>query len=138
MAAVAVQGEFDVSADRLWELVADFGNVAWIPGMAGVRVDGEGPGMTRYLPAGESEIHERLESIDPVQRTLRYTIPVNIPLPVTDYRATMRVEGAASGAKLHWSCTFEPAGVSEAEAQQVVRGLYEMMIGWIREHLAVG
>ena len=136
MSRVVVSAEFDVAGERLWELIADFGNVDWIPGMGAVRVDGEGPGMTRYLPAGKVEIHERLESVDGERRTLVYTIPENIPFPVTGYRATMQVDDVGNGSRLTWSCTYEPVGVGESEAQQTVKGLYEMMIGWIREHLA--
>ncbi len=136
MADVVVTAEFDVPSKRLWSLVADFGNVSWIPGMGAVRVDGDGPGMTRYLPAGDVEIHERLESIDDERRTLVYTIPVNIPFPVKNYRATMRVDDRAGGCRLTWSCAFEPSGISDVQADQTVRGLYEMMIGWMRAHLA--
>lgn len=135
MTSVVVTGEFDTPADRLWRLVADFGNVDWIPGMAGVRVEGAGPGMIRYLPAGEAAVHERLERIDEAARSIEYTIPVNNPLPVADYRATMQVEDVGSGCRLVWSCTFEAAAGQETEAQQMVRGLYEMMIGWMRDHL---
>jgi len=135
MAGVEVRAQFDVPSERLWSVISDFGNVAWIPGMEGVRVEGSGPGMTRFLPAGKVEIHERLESVDDAAKTLVYTIPENIPFPVTDYRATMRVDAAAGGCRLTWSCSYEPTGVSAKEAEHTVRSLYEMMIGWIREYL---
>ncbi len=135
MTEVSVSADFDVPSARLWDLVADFGNVAWIPGMAGARVEGDGPGMTRFLPMGEKEVHERLESIDNDSRTIAYTIPENIPFAAANYRATMQVADAGSGSRLTWSCTLDPVGTSEEEAQQTVQGLYEMMIGWIRDHL---
>ena len=134
MTQVSVSADFDVSSDRLWQVVADFGNVAWIPGMGSVRVEGDGPGMTRYLPAGDKEIHERLESLDDEARTLVYTIPNNIPFPVTNYRATMTVEDDGAGSRLIWTCTCEPDGISERQAEDTVRGLYDMMIGWIRDY----
>ncbi len=138
MTEVTVSADFDVPSSRLWQLVADFGDVSWIPGMADVRVEGQGPGMTRFLPAGAVEIHERLESIDPDSRSIVYTIPENIPFAAANYRATMRVEDAGAGSRLIWSCTLDPQGASEGETQQTVRGLYEMMIGWIRDHLKQG
>ena len=136
MVEAIVEADFDVPAARLWALVADFGNVDWMPGMDGARVEGDGPGMTRILPAGEKEIHERLESVDPSNRTLIYTIPKNIPFAVKDYRATMLVEEAGEGSHLRWSCVCEADGITEGEARQTVSGLYEMLIGWIRDHLA--
>lgn len=138
MVEVSVNADFDVPSDRLWRVVADFGNVAWIPGMGTVRVEGDGPGMTRYLPAGDKEIHERLESIDADSRTLRYTIPENIPFPVRDYQATMTVKDAGAGSRLVWSCVCEPDGISEEQAEQTVRGLYDMMIGWMRDYVKQG
>ncbi len=136
MVEVVVDAEMDASAGALWGVVADFGNVAWIPGMDGVRVEGDGPGMVRFMPAGEVEIHERLESVDAAQRTLVYTIPKNVPFAVKDYRATMSVTESGSGSRLRWSCTCEPDGISEDEAKQTISGLYEMMVGWIRDYLA--
>ncbi len=138
MTQVSVTADFEVPASRLWQVVADFGNVSWIPGMTGVRVEGEGPGMTRFLPAGDNEVHERLESIDAAKRSLVYTIPKNIPFGAAKYRATMQVEDAGAGSRLVWSCTLEPDGMTEEEAQQTVTGLYDMMIGWIRDFLAQG
>jgi carbon monoxide dehydrogenase subunit G len=132
---VCVTAEFDVPSERLWQIVADFGNVSWIPGMTDVRVEGRGPGMTRFLPAGESEIHEHLESIDEQGRSLVYTIPKNLPFAADNYRATMKVEDSGSGCRLIWSCTLEPRGVSEDEVKETVRGMYDMMIGWIRDYL---
>ncbi len=136
MVEVSVSADFDVPEQRLWELVADFGNVDWIPGMAqNVRVEGSGPGMVRFIPMGEKEVHEKLESLDESQHQIEYTIPKNIPFPVSDYRATMKVDAAGAGSRLTWKCTCNPDGTSEAEAEQTVRGLYDMMIGWIRDHL---
>ncbi len=138
MIEVSVSADFDVPSARLWELVADFGNVSWIPGMSDVRVEGEGPGMTRFLPMGETEVHERLESLDAATRSLEYTIPENIPFAAANYRARMKVEDAGSGSRLVWSCTLDPVDTSDAEARQTVAGLYDMMIGWIRDHLKQG
>ena len=132
---VSVVADFDVPSAKLWDVVSDFGNVSWIPGMTDVRVDGSGPGMTRYLPAGVEEVHERLESIDEESRTLVYTIPENIPFPAADYRATMRVEDAGRGSRLTWSCSVQADGTSEAELRGTIEGLYGMMIGWIRDYL---
>ncbi len=136
MINVSVTADFDAPSDRLWQLVADFGDVSWMPGMDAVRVEGNGPGMTRFLPAGEQEIHEHLESIDQDRRSLVYTIPRNIPFAVTGYRATMQVEDAAPGSRLTWSCECSPDGISDEEARATLEGLYTMMIGWIRDHLA--
>jgi hypothetical protein len=91
--------------------------------------------MTRAIAAGpDRTIVERLESVDAGARTLVYTIPENVPFPVTDYRATMRVRpGAGAGCELEWSASFTPAGAAEAECQRAIEGMYGVMIGWIGE-----
>jgi hypothetical protein len=137
MAHVVVREEIDAPRDRLWGLVADFGNVGWIPGGESARTEGAGPGMVRILGMGGAEIRECLESRDDAARTIVYTIAQGLPLPLTDYRATMTVRSAGDRrSELEWSCTFTPAGVPEGEAKAQVEDLYHMMIGWIRDYLA--
>jgi len=137
MAQVVVKEAIDTPPERLWRLVADFGDVRWIPGGERARTEGTGPGMVRIMGAGGAEIRERLESRDEAARTIVYTIPQGLPMPITDYRATMTVRSINDRqSELEWSCTFKPAGVPEAEAKAQVDNLYHMMIGWIRDYLA--
>ena len=133
MASAMIAKDVDVSADALWRLVAAFGDTSWMPAGTPVRLEGNGPGMTRYITAGpERVIQERLESIDAAARTLVYTIPVNVPFPVTDYRATMRVTPKEAGCELAWGASFTPVGdAPEAEIAKAIEGMYGLMIGWI-------
>jgi len=136
MGAITVKEEINVPADRLWRLVADFGRVPWIPGGDAARTEGSGPGMVRIFGAGDTEIRERLEQLNEADHSIVYTIPRGLPLPVRDYRSTMRVRSvSAASSELDWSCTFTPDGVTEAEAAAQLENLYRMMIGWIRDHL---
>lgn len=91
MATFEVVGELAVPVEKLWTLVRDFGNVAWIPN-SDVKVVGSGPGMTRII---NGAIHEKLESIDDARRTLAYNIPKGLPLPVKNDHGTMKVESSA-------------------------------------------
>jgi hypothetical protein len=132
MATARVTRALDVPADALWKLVAAFGDTSWMPAGAQVTVHGSGPGMERRIAAGEGKvIRERLEFADAASRTLVYTIPQNVPFPVKDYRATMRVRPHGTGSELDWSATFEPVGASEADARKAIEGMYGVMIGWI-------
>src|SRR3972149_100928 len=106
MGKARVTRALDVPADALWKLVSSFGDTSWMPaGAPGTRraprPRAAGPGMRRRTAAGPDKvIRERLEFVDAASRTLVYTIPENVPFPVTDYRATMRVraKGKAGGA----------------------------------------
>ncbi|MDG2303240.1 MAG: SRPBCC family protein [Candidatus Binatia bacterium] len=136
MAQTTVKAEIAVSADKLWALVRDFGNVPWIPGGDEATVEGEGVGMVRVLMGGA--LRERLESIDEGGKQIGYTIDEGLPVPAKDYHATMVVSAAgAESAQLVWSCTYEPDGASEAEVGAQFEGLYDAMIGWIKENLGV-
>ena len=138
MATARVTRELDVPADVLWKLVASFGDTSWMPGPPPVTLHGSGPGMERRISAGAGKvICERLESVDESSRTLVYTIPENVPFPVRDYSATMRVRAKGAGSELDWSASFEPAGASGADAAKAIEGMYEMMIGWIGERAKV-
>jgi len=134
MGKATVKESIAAPADELWKLVADFGNTSWMPGGGGsVEVEGSGPGMARIISAGDRKIREVLESCDGAARTLVYTIPEGVPFPVENYRSTMIVTGDDTASELEWSCTFEPAGITEAEAQAMIEGMYGTMVGWVRE-----
>ncbi|MCE2391762.1 MAG: SRPBCC family protein [Proteobacteria bacterium] len=136
MATPCVKEKLDYSAERVWEIVGDFGNTSWFPG-ANAEIQGQGPGMVRLMGPPEGDrIREELISIDPGKRTLTYIIPENIPFPVTGYRATMTVTpGGADSCELEWSCECEPQGATEAEVVGQIEGMYQMMVGWLRDHL---
>ncbi|MEZ5571248.1 MAG: SRPBCC family protein [Halioglobus sp.] len=114
----------------VWALLEDFGNLDWYPGPSKVEVIGSGPGMTRRLHIeGAGAIDEVLESMDSAKYTFSYLIP-NIPMPVTDYRGDVRLEAADNGAttKIYWTCQLTPQGISEADTQAMMEGVYADMI----------
>lgn len=132
MARAHVVKDLDVSPDALWALVEDFGACDWIP--APVELEGRGVGMVRVMGG---TVREKLEEVDEPARSIRYSIEdAGNPFPVKGYLATMVVSDAPGGARLDWSCTFEPVGVSDAEAVARIEGMYETMIGWIGDTLA--
>ena len=136
MAAVVVRSEFGVSADALWKLVGDFGNVSWMQGISQHEIEGQGPGMVRVFHVGDAPpVREQLEAVDEQSRTLTYTIPEGIPFPVLNYRAKMVVSETAAGSLLEWSCSCDPDGVSDKEASAIIEGMYGAMVGWLKSAL---
>jgi len=133
---VLVSQEIEAPADRLWAVVADFGNVAWMKGVSRCEVDGDGAGMVRSIFAGDGPpINERLEFVDETGRRLGYEIPENVPLPVDDYHAEMVVvDLGGSRSRLEWSCTAVPKGVGEDEARKSVEAMYGVLISWVKEY----
>jgi hypothetical protein len=136
MSEASVKRVLDVPAQKVWDLIADFGDVSWMPAGTQVEIEGDGPGMARLIGADEQTIREVLESRDAETRTLVYTIPEGIPFPVTGYRATMIVGDSGDGCELEWRCSFEPDGVSEEQAVGIIEGMYGAMIGWVADRAA--
>lgn len=132
VAEVSVKKAIDAPASAVWELVADFADISWMPVGTRATVEGEGVGMARVIAAGDG-IREVLESRDAAARTLVYTIPENVPFPVENYRSTMIVSESGAGSELEWRGSFEPDGVPEEHACAQVEQMYGVMIGWIAD-----
>ena len=119
-------------AQRVWSILEDFGNMEWAMGPPRVEVIGEGIGMTRrILMEGMDPIDEVLESMNPESMTFSYTIPRGLPLPLTDYRSTARVETSDAGnAIVHWSCECTPtdASMTDADAEALMQGTYNALL----------
>lgn len=135
MAETTVVRSVDRDADAVWALLADFGDIGWIPMAENVVLDGEGVGMRRLIPAGDGDpIAEALLGLDDDGRVLTYSIE-NPPFPVSSYVAVCTVSGTADGATIEWVVTFDPTG-EEADAAAAIEAIYDMMAGWIADATA--
>lgn len=137
MAEVEVEQEIGASADRVWQLVRDFGGLkAWNPGIESVAVEGSGIGAVRTIKMGGISLKERLEHLDDVDRTFRYSI-IEGPVPVRAYLATVKVaEAGPDRARITWGSRFEPQGASEADLVGLFEGVYKGGIAGLRKALA--
>jgi hypothetical protein len=132
MASALARKTVDVPADAVWKLIASFGDTSWMPAGTQATIVGSGVGMERRIAIGpDKSIHERLLALDPAARTLRYAIPVNVPFPVTNYTATVRVTPSGAGCELEWSASYECAADAAPAIEKQVQGMYGMMIDWV-------
>src|SRR4051812_6463188 len=129
MAEVREVGELGASVDEVWKLVGDFGGLISSFGLP-VELSGDGIGQTRTGSAGPSPTVERLEERDEAAKRVVYSI-VSSAMPLNNYVSTMQLSAAGDGrCRLEWSSTFEPGeGTSEADATQLVSGIYKGGIG---------
>ena len=136
---VEVTRDYTFPAASVWAVLGNFGDLSWA-GNPPVEVIGSGPGMIRRLTMpGMAPIDEQLESLDHANRTLSYTIPRGLPMPVTNYAATIRVEDTGAGtSRVRWNATAVPDGVSAEQAGQIIEGAYGQMLGWLQDRLAAG
>lgn len=135
MAEVSVTKTIYAPADKVWEMVSEWGGThKWIPGVGEVTVDGEGVGSTRSADLDPAtgfpgRISERLESLDPDGMHFEYRVVGNSPLPVTDYVAEMsvvRAEGETS--TVTWNCSWQADGMPEDEIHNLFEGLYNLAL----------
>jgi carbon monoxide dehydrogenase subunit G len=124
MARIEVNEEYTASADAVWERIADFGALGWMPGVERCELEGEGVGAVRAVAMGPMTIKERLERLDAADRTLSYSI-VESPLPAENYLATIVVSEQGEGCRVDWSASFDvPAGVEEGAIAPAIAGGY--------------
>jgi len=124
MASVREEGELGAAIDEVWKIVGDFPGFVEAMGVP-VEVEGEGVGATRTIAMGPSPTIERLEKLDNDAKMLQYSL-IRGPLPVENYLATMQLSAVEGGrTRLEWSSDFEPAGISEADAIEAIRGIYK-------------
>lgn len=134
---VELEREYEFGAGDVWAVIANFGNVSWVPGIEKVDLEGEGVGMIRHLTVPVyPQLHERLETLDHVDKVLEYSIPAVEYISVKNYGARAQVIDLGPGrCRVLWSCKAEADGASEAEARAKTRAFYEAMLGWIDDYL---
>ncbi len=128
MAKVSMKVNLGVPADQVWELIGSFNALPdWHPAVEKSEIEGEGHGSVRTLHlAGGGTIRERLEQIDEEGKVYSYSI-LSSPLPVMNYTSTLRLheEEDGSGCAVEWESDFQPAGMPETDAVEVIRGVYQ-------------
>jgi hypothetical protein len=117
--------DIPASPDQVWQLIGGFNSLPdWLPYIPKSELsDG---GRVRHLanPNGQM-IVERLEAFDDALRTYSYSI-VQAPFPVTGYLSTLCVKAnRGGGARVEWSGTCTPNGVSPEEASRIFQDIFE-------------
>ncbi len=126
MTRVNLTQDLPVPAEVVWRTIGGFNALPdWHPAVEKSEQSEEGGTKIRRLTlVGGGEIVEKLEKVDEDERVYTYTI-MEGPLPVANYRATIRVRARNGGCTVEWSSEFDPAGASESEAAAAIRGIYE-------------
>jgi uncharacterized protein YndB with AHSA1/START domain len=139
MSKVMVTEELPVPAERVWELVSEFGGIQkWSgPMIEQVTVEGDGVGAVRTIGiAGGVTLQEELRALDDAARSFSYAIIGDSPLPVSDYLSTFTVvERGPNACRIEWGSTFEPT--DEQQAIPLVEGIYKQGIAGLRRALGL-
>jgi len=135
MIDVLVSRDCDLSAEVVYDLLADFGNTSWMKGVAKTEVDGDGVGMVRniYPDPNASPVREMMTERDDLARKVAYTITEGNPLPVEDYSAYVQISEAGTGCTIEWAGSFEAKGTDPETAKTAVEGMYGVLLDWLIE-----
>jgi hypothetical protein len=125
MAQVRVVREVAGSAAKVWDYVSDLTRAKGWPAVEACQIDGEGVGCVRTMRLiGGEIVRERLESRDDTTRRYRSVVTElgAIPIEDIDYSVTI-LEGGPDRCSVEWIANFEPVGISEERACEMVEGL---------------
>jgi hypothetical protein len=123
MAEVKVSAKLPGTAAAIWNKIGNFGSIDWLPGIEKIELD-EGGKVRRLNLAGGMVVIEELVSADESERSYTYRINEG-PVPVSNYLSTLRVRDEGADSVIEWNATFEPSGVTEADAVKLMTSIYE-------------
>lgn len=132
MAEYTFTGTIDAPADRVWAVVREFTDGAWMG--VDMTSDGEGVGATRTIAMGPSSLTEQCERLDDDERVMGYTITEGAGMPFEDYHSEMRVNPSGDTSEIVWTARYEPVG-DPATAEKTLEAIYGGGFGALKKHL---
>ncbi|MBY6004472.1 SRPBCC family protein [Salipiger bermudensis] len=136
LADTGITATYEASPEALWQTVEFHQPSETImPPVASSERQGDGLGATKVNRLAQGgEAHLLLAWYDPEGHGFNYVIQSS-PLPVKNYVGEVRVRDAGDGmAVLSWQGSFEADGVSEEEADAILRGFYEAIAQGVGQH----
>jgi hypothetical protein len=123
MARVRTSKRYEVSGEGMWERIGDPGTIyEWHPGVE----------ATEMLDGGRKRVDTLVDGgrvsatiLEQAERHHTYRVDES-PLPLDNLVGTLRVRDEGEGACIvEWEATFDPAGIPEDEAVELVRGVFQ-------------
>ncbi len=134
-AGAEVTATYKAPADELWKLV-EFHQPSEkiMPPVEKSKLVGNGVGALKLDKLnGGGDLDLQLVYFDAESMAFNYVIRSS-PLPLKNYVGEVRVKDLGDGrSQLTWSGTFEPKGVEQAKADEIVQGFYNSIAGRIGE-----
>jgi carbon monoxide dehydrogenase subunit G len=133
MVDVTVNANVPAAVQQVWETIGKFGALAdWHPAISSSETE-EGGKKRRLILVDGSEIVEELVEKDDGGRTYTYTMSQPGPLPVQNYKSTIKVEDDGKGnSKVTWSGHFDPTSDPD-EARKAIENVYQSGLDNLRK-----
>ena len=112
-----------VPVNTIWQVISDFGAAGqYLAGVVKCTIEGEGVGARRTLTSADgSKVVERLETLDAAALRFRYALLTDTPFNNCTTTMALRDLGPHQ-AELVWSASFQPVGIPESEAVELLEG----------------
>ena len=142
MAKACYSTVFEQSAAEVWKIVRDFNNYpVWVGGAGESRIEdgksGDTVGAVRSVLYQGRQIRQRLLAQSDVERSQTYEFCGPPSLPVTDFRATLRLTPVVDGdrAFIKWWATFDCEPARRDELTGTLRGWFAKWLESLRATL---
>jgi hypothetical protein len=136
--ALEVRQSVEVAAppEEVWQAISDFCAIAdWHPVIGEcAQSEQDGAAMRTLTTVDGGVLVERRVQYSDEGMSYTYEI-VESPLPVADYVSTLAVMDSTGGSMITWSGEFAAAGAPDAQAVEVISGIYEAGLAALEERL---
>ncbi len=130
MHTVTVLTHLSASTDDVWSKIGDPGAISsWHPAIVKSSLDGKARQCTL---ANGAQIDEAIDNIDDANRSYSYRI-VESPLPVEDYRSTIKVVEADGGCAVEWTASFDVSAGPAEDTVSMIKDVYAAGLSALRE-----
>lgn len=137
MAHVSLRQEVGAPAGAVWDLVGHLDNAASWAGVEKCEIEGRGAGCVRTLElVGKDTMRERFDELDDEAHRYSAAVLEHTHLPLRDLHYTLQVsEAGPERCAMEWEVDFEPDGVGEQQARELVTGFYTTLAVSVRVRL---
>ncbi len=119
-------GTFKASADEVWQVVKQFGDIhKWHPWFAETTTFGaDGVFYRRIVTPDGGWALETLDAYSWADKSITYSV-VDGVFPIANYTSTISVSSAGSGSTINWASSFDAVGMPDADVQQLIIDAYQ-------------
>lgn len=145
MHEIKVSHDYAYEAESLWSLLADFSDIErwWPTGGEGVLkiekvvLEGKGIGLIRHIynEGFPHAISERLDYLDPDNKTYKLSMVNDIPAGIIEYQATGVIVRTDKGCRLDYSSVFSTDGGDPEVARGFLLAAYDLMFKGLEQAL---
>ena len=136
---------FREPASEIWKIIRDFNNYpVWVNGAGESRIEqgksGDAVGAVRHVLYQGRQIRQRLLALSDVERSQIYEFCSEPSLPITSFRATLRVTPVidGNGAFVEWWADFDCEPICRDGLTGTLRGWFAQWLESLRTALGTG